>query len=374
MNSLIHYIIEANLYLISFYLLYQLILVRDKHFRFNRAFLLGAILLSMSLPLLSINLYPAQSTADSFEGYIMLPAITITEMQTESVGFIVQWWHIIGIIYLVGVAFYLSRLAFQMAQIVRKLPLLNSSRDKKNGYTLVTTDGEIPTCSFFKYLFWDKSVKLAETEKQQIFQHELAHIRQWHSIDVIIIELLRALFWFNPVAHLIKSRITEVHEYLADDQVTKSIHPEEYSRLLTLQIFRNFNFALSNNFHKSQVIKRIKMLKAEKGKSVWLNISLLVPTLALLITVLACNVDELQELNPAQDQVSAFASTEEHNPSESGAIDEQQEKDIPKEIFTIVENAPLPNNGMGAFYKFIQENLNYPDEAKQLGIEGKVFV
>jgi TonB family protein len=290
MNSLLGYFIEANLYLVCFYLLYQILLVRDKHFRFNRAFLLGGIFLSLVLPALSFHITPEPSNA--FEGYIILPVITITSVQTESIGFLVKWWHIIGMIYLSGVAFYLLRLFWQMAQILRRLPILNSSREKRDGYTLVTTRGEIPTCSFFKYLFWDKSANLNQEEQKQIFEHELTHIRQLHSVDVLLVEVLRAFFWFNPVIHLLKSRIAEVHEYLADHQVTKQIGVEHYSKLLTLQIFNNFDFALSNNFHKSQVVKRIKMLKSTHSRSIWLNVALLIPVLALLISVLSCDVTE----------------------------------------------------------------------------------
>ena len=174
MNNLLSYFIEANLYLACFYLLYQILLVRDKHFKFNRAFLLGGIMLSLGLPLLTIEV----SSPGTLQGYIVLPAITITEVQTESVGFILKWWHIIGFVYMLGVVFYMSKLFWQMAQILRKLPILNSSREKRDGYTLVTTKGEIPTCSFFKYLFWDKTANISPEEQKQIFEHELAHIRQ----------------------------------------------------------------------------------------------------------------------------------------------------------------------------------------------------
>ncbi len=292
MNDILNYFIETNLYLIVFYLLYQILLANDKNFRFNRVFLLAGIFLSIALPLFAFNLTTTAQSAGTFEGYIMLPAITISNVQTESVGFILEWWHIIGIIYVSGLVFYLLRLVWQTAQIFRHLPLLNSSRDRKAGYTLVTTNGNIPTCSFFKFLFWDKSIDLNEEEKSQILEHELVHIRQWHSLDVLVVELLRAVFWFNPVIHLLKSRLTEVHEYLADHYATKQIDVEKYSKLLTLQVFKSFDFSLSNNFHKSQISKRLNMLKSNKSKSLWLNLALLIPSLALLITVLSCDVTE----------------------------------------------------------------------------------
>jgi TonB family protein len=363
MNSLLNFFIEANLYLICFYLLYQILLAGDKHFWFNRAFLLGGITLSLLLPMLSININPSMESANAFEGYLMLPAITITEVRTESVGFILKWWQIIGIVYLAGMVFYLFRLLWQMAHIMRHLPLFNSAREKKNGYTLVTTNGEIPTCSFFKFLFWDKSAQLNPDEQKQVFEHELAHIRQWHSIDVLLIELLRAVFWFNPVIHLLKSRITEVHEFLADSQATRKISVEDYSRLLTLQIFKNFDFALSNNFHKSQVLKRIRMLKNTSSKSIWLNVGLLIPAMSLLIFILSCDVSN-------QNEAMVIS-----NPEVETELS-QQTISLPesKEIFTIVENQPTPIGGMADFYEYIQQNLKYPEQARNLGIEGKVFV
>ncbi len=385
MNSLLSYFIEANLYLVSFYLLYQLLLARDRHFRFNRAFLLGGVFLSMILPLMSFNLAPGAESSESFEGYIMLPAITISNVQTESVGLILKWWHIIGIIYLAGVLFYLIRLLWQIAQILRHLPFLNSTREQKAGYTLVTTNGDIPTCSFFKFLLWDKSASLNEDEKKLILEHELVHIRQWHSIDVLIIELLRAIFWFNPVVHLLKSRLTEVHEYLADHYATKQIDVDSYSKLLTLQVFKSFDFALSNNFHKSQIIKRFRMLKSKRSRSIWINVGLLAPSLALLITVLACDVTEMNEISPINENelIPLKEVVVESNTVENlnNNLTIREETILPdnnlsgaNEIFTIVEDQPTPIGGMTAFYEYVQNSLKYPLEAKGREIEGKVFV
>ena len=364
MNNLINYFIEANLYLICFYLLYQIILVRDKHFRFNRAFLLGGIIFSLVLPFISYNLASMQESSGSLGGYIILPAITITSAQTESVGFIVKWWHIIGAIYVFGVLFYGIRLIWQMVHILRYLPLFNATKERKNGYTIIETTGEIPTCSFFRYLFWDTSAILSEEEKDQILEHELVHINQLHSLDVLFVGVLRAVFWLNPFIHLIKSNITEVHEYLADHYATKEIGIEDYSKLLTLQVFKSYDFAISNNFHKSQVVKRIRMLKSNRSKSLWINIGLLIPVLTLLITVLAYDVSGSQNLNAIE--AKAFESLSDNKISDDTLVE--------GEIFKVVENQPTPKEGMTTYYEYVQLNLKYPSEAKKMGIEGKVFV
>lgn len=370
MSNLLSYFLEANLYLISFFLLYQLLLAKDKHFRFNRAFILIGVILSVSLPLLSFNLKADLLTEKALEGIIILPALTISNVQTESVGFIAKWWHIIGIIYISGMVFYAIRLIWQLTRIFRHLPILNSSRDRRNGYTLITTNGELPTCSFFRFLFWDKSVELNGDEQRQIMQHELVHIRQWHSLDVLLLELLRIVFWFNPVIHQLKSNITEIHEYLADHDATKEIGIEKYSKLLTLQIFKSFDFALSNNFHRSQVVKRIRMLKSKRSKSIWFNLSLLIPALTILITVLSCDVTDLEEIIP-QNVPQKTEPLIEKNIVEENVIDE---KATSKEIFTVVEDQPMPIGGITSFYDQIQKSLKYPAQAKSMGIEGKVFV
>lgn len=370
MNNLLIYFLEINVYMVSFYLLYQLLLAKDKHFLFNRGFLLSGILLSIALPFLSINLQTNLLDEKFLEGYIVLPAITISNVQMESVGFILKWPQFIGIIYIAGVIFYLGRLSWQLIHICKHLPLFNSSRERKNGYTLVSTDGKIPTCSFFKFLFWDKSVSLSDEEEKQILEHEMVHIRQYHSVDVLIVELLRAVFWINPVIHLMKSRITEVHEYLADHYATKEIGVENYSKLLTLQIFKSFDFALSNNFHKSQVVKRIRMLKTNRSKSIWINVALLAPALSLLVTVLACDVTGTEDFS------SLVVTEQKETLVEETTLEEIVAGDIThaKEIFTKVDEQPVPMDGMASFYKQIRQSMKYPVQARRMGIEGKVFI
>jgi TonB family protein len=361
MNNLLNYFIEANLYLICFYLIYQFLLSRDKHFRFNRAFLLTGILFSLVLPLVSINV---KATGVGTEAYMMLPVITITAVQTESVNWLQEWWYIIMVAYSAGFVLSAIRLIWQTVHIFRYLPLLNSSRQKFDGYTIISTKGEIPTCSFFKFLFWDASVDLTDKEKAQILEHELAHIRQWHSIDILFIEILRVIFWFNPAIHFLKTGIAEVHEYLADKEAMKGVGADQYSRLLSLQVFKSFDFALSNNFHKSQVLKRIYMLKASRGKSLWLNIAFLLPLVSVLIALMAFRVDSTDILSVQNSNQTSLAST----------ISMDTVKNQSDEIYMEVDVAPEPSSGMTAFFEYIATNLKYPADAREAGIEGKVFV
>ncbi len=363
MNDLLNYFLEANLYLISIYIMYELLLVRDKHFQFNRAFVLLGVLLSLVLPSISI---PVQNAAVTGEFSVMLPVLTITAAQEQSVTWLMDWVQIIGAIYFGGVLITAFLLTRQIFRLLKHLPKRGTMRQQNNGYTLITTNGEIPTCSFFGYLFWDSSAKLTELEKRQILDHELTHIRQWHSVDILFIEILRVIFWFNPATYLLKSRLTEVHEYLADRGATNPESIEEYSKLLSLQVFRSYDISFTNHFHQSQILKRITMLKTKEGKSLWTNIALLLPMLALIITVFSCETgkDEVNSESTPVTVIPPEASAEAPAGGDNGA----------NEIFMVVEDQPEPPGGMAAFAEYVGSQIKYPEEAKKLGIEGQVYV
>ena len=369
MNELlIHYIIEANLYLACFFLIYRLLLAQDKNFTFNRFYLLAALLLSVGLPLLNI---PVQADPQpGFQGYVLLPAITIGEVETQGAALLVIWWSVLVYVYLAGVAFFAVRTLVQVASIIRKMPLFNSMKERKNGYVLVTTNGEVPTCSFFGYLFWDKSLPLQDEEREQILAHELVHIRQKHSIDIMLVEALRAVFWFNPAIHFYKSSLSEVHEYLADQQTANRFNPDKYLKLLARQLFKSFDFALSNNFHRSQTVKRIKMLESSRKKSVWLNLALLIPLLGGLVLLLSCERSD-QDIPTTSTQETIIATVPFHELPDDRSGNPASRSD---EVFTIVEDQPAPTGGMVAFYDYVKQNLKYPAQARKMGIEGKVFV
>ncbi len=381
MNSLLNYFIEANLYLISIYLMYELLLARDKHFQFNRAFVLSGIALSLLLPLVSI---PVSEAATPGEYIIMLPAITIGEAQQQSVTWLSGWWQIILIAYIAGGLISAFNLSRQLSRLLRHLPFRGTERQDYNGYTVVATNGEIPTCSFFRYLFWDKSAELTEAEKQQILDHEITHIKQWHSADILLTEVLRVVFWFNPAVYMLKSRLTEVHEYIADRGATSSESIEQYSILLTQQVFKEYNIGLSNHFHNSQILKRITMLKTKESKSLWRNIALLLPMLAMIITVFSCETGKNETQSETKTVIPEESSTVTVNPAEpstvtvipaeSSAVSDQSTSNKEDSVFIIVDIVPEPVGGMTAFYEFIGSNLKYPEEAKKVGIEGKVFI
>jgi len=152
--------------------------------------------------------------------------------------------------------------------------------------------------SFFKSIFLGD--KVVQREYQSIIQHELVHIEQRHSWDLLFFELMRIVGWFNPLVYVYQNRVSELHEFIADSKVAKTDKKEQYEFLLS-QIFQTENISFVNQFFKSSLIrKRIAMLQRKQSKKVWqLKYLLLVP---LLLGMLLYTSSEAQESESIQQK------------------------------------------------------------------------
>ena len=130
------------------------------------------------------------------------------------------------------------------------------------GCYLIHTQGKLPTFSFFRYLFWDNSITFTEREKSQILDHELVHIRQKHSFDIIYFEILGILFWFNPLIRFYKKSILDIHEFIADRLVVKHANDVSgYGQLIVRQLFKRMDLVIGSYFNKSQAYRVLICLK-----------------------------------------------------------------------------------------------------------------
>ena len=365
MNSFITYAIESSLILILLYIIYILLYANDRNFRFNRFYLLAAPILAMILPLLHIPLFNNTNLPELqiLQQAIQLPEIAVsnTALEPNTTGMSLSLFQIILIIYLAGVGFFVFRFVYQIILLLRIVNFSKKSTNEQKSYMLVETGGKFPTCSFFKYLLWDNTLSLEKDEKEQILHHEEAHIRQGHSYDVLYLEILRAVFWFNPAIHGFKKAMSDVHEYLADEKASSETGQQTYLSLLAKQILISFNFSVSNNFHQSQTSKRMKMIKNNNRKRpVWIKILATLPVITAMIFVFSCEPTEDDNLKNITLEKTTFT------------VD--SENDIADEIFTIVEDQPMPVGGMEKFYESISKDLTYPKAALTNGVEGRVFV
>ena len=172
------------------------------------------------------------------------------------------------------------------------------------GYRLMLTQGATPTFSFFNWLFYDDSQQLTAAEQQQILTHEQTHIRQRHSIDVLLAELAAAVFWFHPAMHLFKRELRTVHEHLADAAAVQNSSPEVYIRLIRSQLLQRMNLSLTQPFNHFQLKQRIAMLRhnAPAKPHLW-KVAASLAFLSAVVLVFACT----ERITPISQGVSAVS-------------------------------------------------------------------
>ncbi len=278
MTNFLFYLVESGICLGLFYLIYRIFLCNETFFRTNRLYLLFAIPLSFIIPLINIP-SPFLSARTIESRSVPLQGTVAT---SHSLGFA----EIVGMAYLLGALFFFICFGYKIVQLAKLI--------KKHGYQkcgklkLVYIEEDSAPFSFFNYFFLNKN-NISQHDLLRIIDHELVHINQHHSIDLIIIELLTIVQWFNPFVRPYKTSLKETHEYLADNQVIAQGCSRAKYQLLIFEQYVGMNlFEFVNNFNHSLIKRRITMMTKGKSKS-WAKSKflLLVPVICFLVLAFA---------------------------------------------------------------------------------------
>lgn len=254
------------------------------------------------------------------------------------------WWEALLLLYVTGVTFGLLKLLIRIRQFKEVIWYKRHSTRFKKNYFLVNTEGMMPTFSFFNYLFWDNSQEYTEEEKEQILAHEKAHIDQKHSFDIIFIEVLKVLFWFNPLMYLYKNLLEEVHEYAADNAVIGKKNPALYSQLLVRTVFKKMGFEYGSYFGKNKTLKRLNMMKKVASTN-YFKLLIPLPFVALLFFIFSFDAI----------------------PSEQVSVEEYSVENV-----SVLQDLPEPVIGFDSWKSFLEENINYPEAAKNANVQGEL--
>ncbi|WP_316841833.1 M56 family metallopeptidase [Pedobacter gandavensis] len=256
MMNWFYYLLEANLYLAVFYGCYRLLLHNETFYSTNRFFLILSTLMAFSLPLLQIG-YLNQLFESRIE-QVVNPVLLETGNQESAFPDLDL---AIYVLYSGVAIFFILKLLRDLYQIFALSR--RSKRYQKDKVTYVILNHHNAAFSFFNLLFIQSDVQGKET----ILKHELVHIRQGHSLDIIFFEIIQILNWFNPITYLIKKDIKLLHEYIADEQTTlKEIGKYDYALFLIKNSFGMEANPLSNHIFNQSVLKqRINMLNKEKS-------------------------------------------------------------------------------------------------------------
>lgn len=359
-----------------FFLIYKAFLSKETFFRLNRVYLLSALLFSVTIPFISlnINLLPdlgigystnnKSGLAGIRNGYNELNAVIIYAYSTKLSWTVLK--HYLTIIYYTGV---ITSCAMFLTGLGRMLFIIYRSKTIKYGkYSIVENKDIVVPFSLFKWIIINPE-KHSSKDIEKIIVHEKMHAFQLHSLDLIFIEVLVILFWFNPFIYWYRKSIREVHEYLADEAVVENgFDALDYQKLLLSQVADKRFIGLTSSFSYSLSKNRLKMLTMMKSKKISkLKIAIVIPIIIGAIIFFACN-DESELQKGKIDEVAVTALSE-------NKLESVNNEMVEGEIYFDADVMPKFNNKEAdEFRKYVTLNLKYPEEAVKKGINGRVFV
>lgn len=417
MDGFVNYLIESGISLGVFTLLYLLLLQQETFFRWNRYFLLGGLFFSLALPFVHLQVYQPHP--------VMLPEVTVLPYRnlletisvygnsvSESIVRAISASIWITGIYAAGFVFFSIRLSIRLIQL-RKL-VGQAEVIREQGIRLVILEEDTGPFSFLSYIFVGRQVKL-QKGWEKMLAHEMEHVRQGHSFDILILEILTAFQWCNPFFWLLKRVLRENHEYLADQAVLRHDADPSFYRQVLLTRFIGPQMRMAHHLNYSLIKKRLKMMSKIKSSRLS-NIKVLSGILIAiaLIVVFACEQKEMMAENERQpgnitvsladggvlqlsgdsNAIQKLQSMLSKNPdieltaegsglkittkstdvSEVVAVANGDQTAKQDPVFFVVEEMPVFPGGELALRKFIAGTIKYPRAAMEKGIQGKVYV
>lgn len=275
------YILKSTAILAVLLVFYKLFLEKENIHVFKRHFLLASILLAIGIPSITFTNYvEAQPIIEPL-------MLSVDDVEFEVVNEVAQTIDYTAIIlwslYGLGVLFFAIRFLVNLTKI--GLRIKNNPKLKKNGVVNVLIPDLIIPHTFFSYIFFNKYAFEAKKIPNEVKIHEQTHAKQLHSLDIIIIELLQVVFWFNPLLYILKNYIKLNHEFLADDAVLKSgTELKKYQKTLLAYTNTHNHYPIANAINYSSIKKRFTIMKTKNSqKKAWLKSLLLLPLVSVLI-------------------------------------------------------------------------------------------
>ena len=334
---------KAAIALAVFYMFYRLLLSKETFHRLNRIVLLGTAALSFILPLCVITfkkvvVLPAMTTSsETVLGEVAGTAVTMVPEASEPI-----WPIILCIIFCIGALTVLANTVISIIGI-RRIISSGSSQTLESGETLIITETDTAPFSWMKYIVISREDY--ESGYSQILTHEKAHIALRHSSDILFVDMITALQWFNPAIWMLKADLRALHEFEADDAVLRSgANIKEYQYLLIRKAVSKSGYSVANSFNHSTLKARITMMLNKKSSrmSAWKALYV-IPLVGISLAATAeTKVDyqyEDQQPEAAADTLKARVVKVHNTPDGKDNKNSFREKNLSEGRFIIDEEA-----------------------------------
>jgi hypothetical protein len=346
---MISYLLKSGILLLVFYAVYKLVLENEKMFRFNRAYLLASLVFSFVIPLQLISF---GSLVSAKIGLVQLDEIVLQKSNERLSTISANDFLLVLIVAVYSAVFLVLTARFVLGLNSFRKRIQRNEVRFVNGQKIVLLQEPGLPYSFWESIFINKTEFENGKIPSELIAHEKAHLKQRHTLDILFVEVLQIVFWFNPLLFLYKKAIKLNHEFLADEAVNVQFGAVKSYQHLLLDFASNKNtVALASNINYLITKKRLLMMtKKESPIKIVLKVFTVGTIYALLLFVFSTNAIAQKKSDKA----------------------EVKEKDL--YVLEDVEKLPEYPGGMTAFYKFIGKNFKMPAAVGKNKIEGKTYM
>ncbi|WP_035333426.1 M56 family metallopeptidase [Dyadobacter crusticola] len=338
------YLGKVNLYWILLFACYRLMLRQHTFFQLNRFYLLGSLAAAFALPFV---IYPDTAPALPVIYEVNAAAVSVSAIQEKQP--LITWVQAVWIVYAIGLIIS-GYLLFRHIRQLRRFLMAGEVIELEDCTVVMIDSNQIGSFSFLKWIVINRNDY--ESHFDDILCHEMVHVKQWHSADILFVEVMKVCFWFNPVLTLYKRDLQEVHEFLAD---SKASNRENYARFLVSYALNAPIASLTNHFFKpSQIKSRIQMIYKNRSPKWLLSTYLFAATMIGATALLVAGCEKEDNSQPE------VAKTE--------------EEVLPAKVFTVVETQPEFPGGKEEMFKFLGRKIKYPTAAVKANVQGRVFL
>lgn len=371
---------------IVLHLTYKLLFGKCNRFTICRITILTMSIFAFVFPFISIKI------SGQMPEYILLPENIDILGETEIVkDNSLSFMSFVALIYIIGVIFSFMKMLFNIHKI-HKMKVGKKSEIIDNVNIYYTGESHIPF-SFFNDIFIGTSVisptdnVLSEPVEGSVnplvLKHEMSHVKNYHSIDVVMMEIMVSLQWFNPFIRMMKKELQSIHEYIADNEVIEDkINKSNYMMLLLQQCTADNINGIANNFSFLLTKKRISMIaNKQKSKRMLLRLLLTLPVFGMLIMLntrcdnVKSNDDKIANAEKNAQDSKLYRNESVDNPvNETTSLDIHTNQSVTDTIYNNIEIMPEFPGGFSELMNFLTSNVNYPESAKTNNIEGRTFI
>jgi beta-lactamase regulating signal transducer with metallopeptidase domain len=277
---MVDYLLKSGACLTVFYLFYVLFLEKENMHVYKRIYLIATLLIAFAIPFVAFTSYvevveviqPIIASQNTIE----IPLIT----EPETISYTTEiLWSIYGL----GVLLFGFKFVKNLNEIIQKIRI-NPNKKEDDTVSVLLKEDIVPH-TFFSYIFYNKQKYITHQIPKEVVLHEQTHAKQKHSLDVLFIEFLQVLFWFNPILYLINKAMKLNHEFLADKAViTTGVQTQNYQKTLLAYSSHAYQLPLANAINYSSIKKRFTVMKTHTSKKkIWFKSIILLPVLALLL-------------------------------------------------------------------------------------------